>query len=56
MPPEPGSLFGGLLAVCVSDEYRQDKKVLAEGVLLVLLGGASSFLTAYVLSYLGFLL
>ncbi|MDG6955521.1 MAG: hypothetical protein JRN70_03050 [Nitrososphaerota archaeon] len=56
MPPQPGSLFGGLLTVCVNDEYRQEKRVLVEGVLLVLLGGASSFLTVYALSALGVLL
>ena len=56
MPPEPGSLFGGLLAVCVNDEYKRDRKILAEGALLVLLGGASSFLTVYALSALGSLL
>ncbi|MDG6918780.1 MAG: hypothetical protein JRN40_01830 [Nitrososphaerota archaeon] len=50
------ALFGDLLAVCVNDEYRQEKRVLAEGVLLVLLGGASSFLTAYALAALGILL
>ncbi|MDG6920198.1 MAG: hypothetical protein JRN44_00365 [Nitrososphaerota archaeon] len=56
MPPEPGSLFGGLLSVCVSDEYDDERKVLAEGVLLVALGAVSSLLTVYALSALGFLL
>lgn len=56
MPQDPGSSFGGLLSVCVSDNYLKDKKVLAEGVLFVVLGVASSFVTTYVLSAAGLLL
>ncbi|MDG6982270.1 MAG: hypothetical protein JRM74_02330 [Nitrososphaerota archaeon] len=56
MPPEPGPLFGGLLNFCVSERYNDDRKILAEEVVLVVLGAASSFLTVYALSALGFLL
>ena len=56
MPQDPGSTFGGLLNVCVSDEYVKERKVVAEGVLFVFLGLASSFATAYFLSAAGFLL
>ncbi len=39
---------------CISDEYiKEDKKVLAEGVLLFLLGACSSVLTTYLLSLAG---
>jgi hypothetical protein len=44
------------MCVCVSDEYLKDKKILAEGVLFVILGAASSFVTTYLLSAAGILL
>jgi len=57
MPPDPGSTFGGLLAGCISDEYeKRDRKLLAEGVLLLLLGACCSVVTTYALSLAGFLL
>lgn len=56
MPQDPGSIFGGLLNVCVSDEYVKERQLLTEGVLFVFLGLASSFATAYLLSWAGILL
>ena len=56
MPQDPGAIFGGLLNVCVSDQYLKEPKVLVEGVLFVILGLASSFVTAYLLSATGLLL
>ncbi len=56
MPQEPGSIFGGLLNVCVSDDYVKERKLLTEGVLFVFLGLASSFVTTYLLTEAGFLL
>ena len=57
MPPEPGSIFGGLLARCIRDVYvKDDSKLAAEGVLFVILGAVSSVLTTYFLSLAGILL
>ena len=56
MPQDPGSIFGGLLNVCVSDEYTRERTLLTESVLFVFLGVASSFATAYLLSAAGILL
>ncbi|HKT21024.1 MAG TPA: hypothetical protein VJR06_00165 [Nitrososphaerales archaeon] len=56
MPQGPGSIFGGLLSVCVSDNYVKDKKLLAEGVLFLALGAVSSVVTTYILSSAGLLL
>ena len=54
MPKDPGSLFGGLLRVCIRDDYvREDGKMLAEGVLFVILGACSSVVTTYILSLAG---
>ena len=56
MPPDPGTTFGGLLAGCISDHYDEpEKKVLAEGVLFLLLGAVCSVATTYVLSLAGLL-
>lgn len=56
MPRDPGSIFNGLLSVCVSDEYVKERGLLAEGVLFVFLGVASSFATTYLLTAAGLLL
>jgi hypothetical protein len=53
---DPGSIFGGLFSVCIRDEYvKQDRKIMAEGVLCLILGAVSSVLTTYVLSLAGIL-
>lgn len=56
MPQEPGALFGGLLNVCISDSHDKERELLTESIAFVVLGIASSFVTAYVLSAAGFLL
>jgi hypothetical protein len=57
LPRDPGSIFGGLLAGCIRDEYlKDDNKIVAEGALFFLLGAASSVVTAYLLSMAGLLL
>jgi hypothetical protein len=57
LPPDPGSIFGGLLAGCIRDEYLKDEnKIVAEGALFLLLGAVSSVVTAYLLSVAGILL
>jgi hypothetical protein len=56
LPRDLGTLFGGLLNVCISDSFVKERKLLAEGALFVLLGVASSFVTTYLLSIAGFLL
>ncbi|MDE1853747.1 MAG: hypothetical protein KGI38_08375 [Thaumarchaeota archaeon] len=56
MPQDPGSIFGGLMSVCVSDSYLRDKKLIAKGIAFVFLGAFSSFLTTYLLSTVGLLL
>ena len=56
MSRDPGSIFGGLFSVCIRDDYvKQDKKIVAEGVLCLILGMVSSVLTTYFLASLGFL-
>jgi len=53
---DPGSIFGGLFSVCIRDDYvKQDRKMVAEGVLCLILGMVSSVLTTYVLSLAGIL-
>ncbi|HYA56392.1 MAG TPA: hypothetical protein VED22_06290 [Nitrososphaerales archaeon] len=53
---DPGSIFGGLFSVCIRDEYaKTDRKMLAEGVLCLILGMVSSVVTTYVLSLAGVL-
>jgi len=56
LPQDPGSIFGGLLNVCVSDEHIKERRLATEGVLCVALGLASSLVTTYVLSVAGLLL
>lgn len=57
MPPDPGSIFGGLLAGCIRDDYVKYKdRAAAEGVLFLLLGAVSSVITTYLLSLAGILL
>ena len=54
MSRDPGSIFGGLFSVCIRDEYAdQDRKMVAEGVLCLILGAVSSVVTTYVLSLAG---
>lgn len=55
MASDPRSIFGGLLAGCISDEYDRPGKVLAEGALLMVLGAFCSVATTYLLSLAGFL-
>jgi len=53
---DPGSIFGGLFSACIRDDYvKQDRKMVAEGVLCLILGMVSSVVTAYVLSIAGIL-
>ncbi|MDG6902417.1 MAG: hypothetical protein JRM80_10740 [Nitrososphaerota archaeon] len=57
MPQDPGTLFGSLLAGCIRDDYlKDDRKVLAEGVVFLILGACSSVATTYLLSLAGVLL
>jgi hypothetical protein len=54
MSQDPGSTFGRLLAGCISDRYdTEDRKALAEGVIFLILGAASSVVTTYLLATLG---
>jgi hypothetical protein len=56
LPQDPGSLFGGLLLRCIRDDYvKEDRKMLAEGVLFIILGAGSSVLTTYLMSLAGIL-
>jgi hypothetical protein len=55
LPQDPGSTFGRLLGACIRDEYLEDKKIVAEGVLFVILGACSSVFTTYLLSLAGIL-
>ena len=51
---DPGSIFGGLLAGCIRDDYvKQERRILAEGVLFLVLGAFSSVATTYILSLAG---
>jgi len=53
---DPGSIFGGLFSVCIRDDYvKPDRKMVAEGVLCLILGAVSSIVTTYVLSVAGVL-
>jgi hypothetical protein len=54
---DPVTTFGGLLARCIRDVFvKEDRKVLAEGVLFLLFGACSSVATTYFLSLAGVLL
>jgi len=46
-------MFGGLMRSCIRDDYKKESSVLTEGVVVMLLGLASSVLTTYVLASLG---
>jgi hypothetical protein len=51
---DPGSIFGGLFMACIRDEYvKEDRKMVAEGVLFLILGAVSSVVTTYILSLAG---
>ena len=57
MPADPGSVFGGLLARCIRDDYlKEDSKIANEGMLFLVLGAVSSVVTTYLLSMAGILL
>jgi hypothetical protein len=54
LPQDPGSTFGGLLAGCISDDYvKEERRVITEGVLFLILGACSSVATTYLLSLAG---
>ena len=54
MPPDPGSIFGGLLGKCIRDDYDEHgRRGLAEEVLFLVLGACSSVATTYLLSVVG---
>jgi len=56
LPRDPGSIFGGLLAACIRDNYETDgRKMAAESVLFIILGACSSVATGYLLSLAGIL-
>ena len=56
MTRDPGSIFGGLFSVCIRDDYvKEDRKVMAEGVVFVILALLSGAVTTYVLSLAGLL-
>ena len=51
MPQDPASIFGGLLARCISDAYlKADRKALTEEALFLIIGAVSSVATTYALS------
>lgn len=54
MTRDPGSIFGGLFSVCIRDVYiKEDRKIMAEGVLFLIFGALSSVATTYALSLAG---
>ena len=55
MSNDPLSMFGGLTRSCIREDEQKDRGLLTEGVALMVLGMASSLLTAYFLASLGFL-
>jgi len=50
---DPLSMFGGLMRICIREDREEKNKVLTEGVVLMILGMASSILTTYLLASLG---
>jgi len=49
---DPGVVFGGLLSGCIRDDYAADRRRLArDGLIVMVLGVGSSFLTTYLLSF-----
>ena len=55
MSNDPLSIFGGLMRICIRDDYAEDKKFLREGFVVMALGIASSLATTYFLAMLGIL-
>ena len=56
MARDLGSIFGGLFSVCIRDDYvKEDRKIMAEGVLFLIFGLVSSAATTYILSLAGVL-
>jgi sugar phosphate permease len=56
MPKDPLSIFGSLLAACISDAYRtQDRGIMVEGVVFLAFGAAASLATTWLLSSFGLL-
>ena len=56
MARDPGSIFGGLFSVCIRDDYvKEDRKIMAEGVVFVILGLLSGAVSTYFLSLAGVL-
>ena len=56
MSRDPGSIFGGLFSVCIRDDhFKEDRELVAEGVLCLILGAVSSVVTTYLLSLAGLL-
>ncbi len=54
MPRDPGSVFGALFAACIRDEYvKEDRRIAAEGAILMILGACSGAATTYLLSLAG---
>jgi hypothetical protein len=57
MAKDPMSSFGNLMLGCISDDYiRQERRVVLEGVLFLVLGVCASLATTYLLSLAGVLL
>jgi len=54
MSNDPLSVFGGLYRICIREDRQRENSLLTEGVLLMILGMASSVLTTYLLATLGF--
>jgi len=51
LPQDPGSIFGGLLAGCIRDDYlKDDNRFVAESAFFLVLGAVSSIVTTYLLS------
>ncbi|HEY6283815.1 MAG TPA: hypothetical protein VIW22_07825 [Nitrososphaerales archaeon] len=54
MPPDPGSIFGSLLGVCIRDDYAEHgKRGMAEELLCLVGGACASIATTYLLSVAG---
>jgi len=57
LPQDPGSIFGGLLAGCIRDDYlKDDNRFVAESAFFLVLGAVSSIVTTYLLSVVGIML
>ncbi len=54
MSEDPSSIFGSLMLGCIRDEYAHDDKgVLVEGAVFLVLGVFASVATTYLLSLAG---